>query len=265
MSSLLASEQLSALRKICHKAQAACKSTLKSTIGPKVSRLTNSFPKFRKDWTPEKGYGFEKLLGNLLDGWSAMAEASIYQLFNGTDESIAILSQLIQDGKLIDGMASTPPKDPPSDTSIKAYVARSYYAYAIPAAWSISGTKAFVLDAGEYPCGTRNPFSGFSSGGWLNDDTAKQTYVCVDNKMYYLVYPKGDALICDVGGGAGGLPQRSCTANPFSAPPGLETLDGIQYGQITSQDLVRGYVSQLYLQFFLLFKINIDQNIIQIT
>jgi hypothetical protein len=48
----------------------------------------------------------------------------------------------------------------------------------------------FILDLGE-GCSS-NPASKY-----INNDTAKATLVCVNDKMYYLVAPKGNARKCE--------------------------------------------------------------------
>jgi hypothetical protein len=109
----------------------------------------------------------------------------------------------------------------------------AFYAYSISVAWSLSGTKAFAIDA-SYPCGTKDSFSP----AWLDVSVAGATYACYTSAMYYLVYPGGDSETCETGSCDGCLPV--CTSTSFSAPPGLDKLDGSAYGGITLQALITG-------------------------
>ena len=165
-----------------------------------------------------------------------MTELATKNLFDGSDPSIQTLTTLISNGQLIEGSengnAGQAPEDPPDDASLQASIMRAFYAFSIPQAWSVSDTKAFVMDAG-YPCGTVNPLEG-----WIRDNVAAATYGCFNGNIYYLVNPAGDAESCPATSCDGCVPL--CTPGYFSQPPGLDKLDGSAYGSITVGDLITG-------------------------
>ncbi len=82
------------------------------------------------------------------------------------------------------------------------------------------------MDSG-FPCGTIDPVSQY-----LDADTMHNTWACYEDKLYYLCYPDGDIDSCDG--------DADCTSHHFSAPPGIETLDGNNWGGITLENLIQG-------------------------
>jgi len=178
-------------------------------------------------------------MGQVVLGWASMTEAAATSLFNGSDSSIAHLTTLIANGQWIGGPNDI--KDG-SDTTLQNSIELAFYTYTIPAVWSFSGTRVFVIDAG-YPCGTKNPLSGSGpEGTGLDNGVAEATYVCYNGDIYYLVYPKDDEEscgICNLQVTAGCV--IPCVYNSFSAPPGLDKLvEGNPYGGVTLPDLVIG-------------------------
>lgn len=69
---------------------------------------------------------------------------------------------------------------------------------------------------------------------------ASETRVCHDDRLYYLVYPKGDARICTPCPAKDSPCQEKCRTNSFSAPVGLDSLSGDSYGKMTKEDIVNG-------------------------
>jgi hypothetical protein len=174
-------------------------------------------------------------MGQAIWAWGNVTEAATANVFNGSD-SIDVLTTLISNGQLIEGSeagnAATAP-GPPSDASLQASIVLAFYAYSIPVAWSLSGTKAFVIDAG-YPCTANDPLSPT----WLDTSVADVTNACYNGALYYLVYPGGDSETCETGSCDGCVPI--CLPNSFSVPLGLDKLDGSAYGGITLQNLTVG-------------------------
>jgi hypothetical protein len=72
------------------------------------------------------------------------------------------------------------------------------------------------------------------------------TGACIDGKRYYLAHSDGDAVKCFCQHIQGPC-QRECRNNKFSAPPGLDSLDGKIFGGITKEDLIKGSV-RTYIQ-----------------
>ncbi|KAL2023348.1 hypothetical protein VTK56DRAFT_3086 [Thermocarpiscus australiensis] len=197
------------------------------------------------EWTPELQAQFSATLGGVLTGWAAAAEKAAGDLFSGNDDPINTLTTLISDGNFIeggeDGIGNSMPTDTPADsqTALNAMVAKVFFAFAIPAIWSASGQAAFVIDSG-FACGTIDPM-----GGYLSPDTMHATWACWDGMLYYLAMPSGEGQTCDGGGDGTAV---TCRDNQFSAPPGIDSLDGQSaFGGVTVKDLVIGSV-RTYIQ-----------------
>ncbi|AEO70565.1 glycoside hydrolase family 18 protein [Thermothielavioides terrestris NRRL 8126] len=192
------------------------------------------------EWTPEKQDAFSAYMGQVVTGWGYVNEQSLRWLFNGSDTSIDRLTTLVSDGKFIAGGDHLMPNIATvgtSDTSlsaIQANISKAFFAFAIPQIWSLSGTHAFVLDSG-YPCDTQDPV-----GDYVDTDVMHKTFGCYNDKLYYLVYPDGDAETCDPPACPGC--QESCVDNKFSMPPGLDSLDGSAFGGVKVSDLIAGAV-----------------------
>lgn len=122
-----------------------------------------------------------------------MSEAAVANVFNGSDPSIQVLTTLISHGQLIEGSeagkAATDP-GPPTDATLQASVVAAFYAYSIPAAWPLSGTKAVVINSG-YPCGTQYSLSPT----YFSNSIADATGACYNGALYYLVSPQGRVRI----------------------------------------------------------------------
>ena len=167
---------------------------------------------------------------------------ALKKLFDGSDASIDILSKVISNGKLISGKFEEERPEPMSEDELRANVAKSFFGYTIPTLWRVSNTYAFVIDSG-YGCNEDKPL-----GEYLQNGTMEATGACIDDKMYYLVHPHGDAkgCPCDLYS-ANGQCHRRCTNSKFSAPPGLDSLNGKDFGGITKTDLINGSV-RTYIQ-----------------
>lgn len=184
--------------------------------------------------TIEKQDTFTNLMGQVITGWANITERALSNLFNGEDDSIKTLTTLISDGKMIEGKepAGIGPSDHrDSDIALQNSIARAIFAYAIPAIWSVSGVFPVVLDSG-YPCGTTDPL-----GDYLSPDTMHAVWGCHQNKLYYLATPKGDAESCPASD-----EDSHCSGNFFSAPPGLDSLDGTRFGGVNVSMLIQGAV-----------------------
>jgi hypothetical protein len=177
-------------------------------------------------------------MGQVVGAWQDITATALQTLFDGSDSSISTLTTLLSDGKLIEGGWSSMPTGEPNATgnSINHMIAKAFFGYAIPALWSAAGTHAFIIDSG-YACGTTDPI-----GQYMDADTMHKTWACnpSNNQLYYLAWPSGDAEDCSVTGGGDSGSGTSCSDNLFSAPPGIDSLDGTQFGGITVSDLVIG-------------------------
>ncbi|EFQ99440.1 hypothetical protein MGYG_02452 [Nannizzia gypsea CBS 118893] len=188
------------------------------------------------DWTSMKQDNFSWTLGEAANAWHNITAASLESLFDGSDSSIDTLTGIISDGKLIygklvdyEGVDNSAPEDKYFSSTVSS---RILFAFAIPAIWAAAGTFPFVIDSG-YPCGTIDPL-----GTYLSVETMHATASCVDDQLYYLASPKGEAhtFIPHVRGGY-------YRHNKFSALPGIENLNhGNDYRGLTLDDLVKGAV-----------------------
>lgn len=125
-------------------------------------------------------------------------------------------------------------EDPEEEAAtFKANIEKSVYGFSIPVLWRLSETYAFVLDSG-YGCDEQYPVKDY-----LDEATMDATSACYDGKRYYLVHPKGDSEECSCSY-VGRRCEMRCSNSKFSAPPGLDSLDGEMFGGITTADLIKG-------------------------
>ncbi|KAI1305442.1 putative necrosis-inducing factor-domain-containing protein [Xylaria venustula] len=194
-----------------------------------------------ESWTPEKEDNSAAYMGQVIDGWQAVTEATISYMFGGSDSAISVLTEVIANGRLIEGSYdghagdSDSKDDPPntSSTALKIAVHSAFWAYTIPIGWSLSGTHAVILDSGFECSATGNPLDTY-----LSDGTASSTKYCdtSPNTLYYLVSASGPSEIC-LGD------SDSCTNSFFQLPLGLDKLDGVSYGNLTLEKFILGSVN----------------------
>lgn len=193
-------------------------------------------------WTVELQDSFSSYMGNVITGWANVTTIALKRLFDGTDGSIDILWDIISDGKLILGAES---KDvhgsdrfpsPMTENDLRANIQKSVFGFAIPNLWSVSKAYPFIIDSG-------NGCDGDNIGKYMDDDTMKATGMCFEGKMYYIASPDGDARVCKCEPQEKGPCQTTCRVQKFSAPKGLDSLDGKDaFGGITKEDLIKGSV-----------------------
>lgn len=71
----------------------------------------------------------------------------------------------------------------------------------------------------------------------------KATGTCFEGKMYYIASSDGDARVCKCEPQEKGPCQTTCRVQKFSAPKGLDSLNGKDaFGGITKEDLIKGSV-----------------------
>ncbi|GCB21695.1 killer toxin subunits alpha/beta [Aspergillus awamori] len=217
-----------------------------ATVAYGVSIASDSLSKGPDKWTAKSQDSFTATLGSVVYGWSATAQDQLWNLFNGSDSSISLLGTLIANGNLIEGGGDSPSMDYKTDdettAQIEGYINKAFFGFAIPSVWAVSGTAAFVIDSG-YDCSAQNPLTEY-----MTASTQESTYVCYNDKLYYLVHPHGKWQGCpdedsvktdcvDCG------PTSTCSDQTyFTAPPGLSSLGSGSWGNITLSDLVIGSV-----------------------
>jgi hypothetical protein len=165
-------------------------------------------------------------LGQALDGWSNNIIQTLRTLFDGSPDSISTLYTLVQHGQLISGKSGEPSAtiDGSKLDTLKSSVARTFYAFAIPALWQAAHKAAFILDSG-YPCGTKDPM-----GDHMTPDDMHISYGCYGGNLYYLVTPfHPDVLF---------VPHEYL----LFAVDGVSSFDGTMWGGMTTQLLIEGSV-----------------------
>ncbi|RHZ59790.1 uncharacterized protein CDV56_103839 [Aspergillus thermomutatus] len=167
-----------------------------------ASEITNALDDFENNdgWTPGKQDKIANYMGQLIAAWGKITEKSLDDLFRGTDESIKLLTELISDGKFVEGSGQSiglPPTNPdePKDTgsALQANIGKAFFAFAIPS-------------SGPFP-----------AGDYLDKDTMLLIKACYHNKRYYLATLDRDPYTCFEGG---------CLDNAFSALPGNGEMNG---------------------------------------
>jgi GH18 family chitinase len=141
------------------------------------------------NWTPGEQKDFSDYAAQAVFGWMNSTTLSLKKLFSGERASLDALTSIIKDGKMLPGTEADM-ETVEGAIDIEATARKTFFAYAIPGLWRRSKQYAFILDSGEGCSG--NPASKY-----VDDDTAKATSVCVNNRMYYLVAPEGDAKKCE--------------------------------------------------------------------
>lgn len=183
-------------------------------------------------WNPQGQNKFSSYLGEVINGWARGAEDSVARLFNGKDESIDQLWELIKDGKLSEGSIPNGFVRPEkmSANALRDKVTKTIFGFGIPHLWRFSGSHAFILNSGA-DCNAHRPVSEY-----LSDDTMDKAGVCVNGRKYYLVMPdssKDKVYEC--------FEDGSCATAKFILPPGFESLSS--FGGVSKDDIVVGSVN----------------------
>lgn len=171
-----------------------------------------------------------------------MAAQSLAKLFDGTPETIGVLSNLVDKGQMLSGRSANSLQKNKGDVEWVNDFIGAMFAFAVPQAWRASGRQAFVLDSGA-ACDKELPSNTF-----ITPDTAKRSRACIDGKLYFLVMPPSEPSEKCVqrGGGCkktGCLPDV-CHPNQFVTPPGIDALTGndADFGNATVAMIISGYV-----------------------
>lgn len=217
------------------------KDTSMNMIGQSTTITKDVLPSDDSPWKPESQDAFSHYMGNTINGWANVTSIALKQLFNGSDSSLKILGDTMANGRLIKGAYKGDRPDEGETNStltndLHANIQKCFFGYSIPALWRVSKSYSFIIDAG-HKCD-----EGKQVSDYLDDKTMDATGACVDGRQYYLVYPDGDAVECHYVCYDQGPCQRVCRDNKFSAPPGLDSLGGNNFGGITKNDLIKSSV-----------------------
>ncbi|KAI1073202.1 hypothetical protein LB507_010805 [Fusarium sp. FIESC RH6] len=206
------------------------KDTTMTFIGQSTTLAKDVYTSKDPDWNTEKMDSFANYMGSVVKGWQQNNINTLYWIFNGTDESIPVLWSIISDGKLLEYNSKTALGH---DESLQTNIEKAFYGYTIPILWNMTQANAFVLDSG-YSCDEEYPVKDY-----LSLKTMDATNACYNDRLYYLVNVKGDAESCEC------KPPNTkcdCVSNKFSMPPGLDALNGIDFGGLEVSDLIEGSV-----------------------
>jgi hypothetical protein len=158
-----------------------------------------------------------------ISGWQDSAAAAADKLFNGDTDSINNIHTTITNGQLVIGQGTYNKVDV---SSYNSKVQEALYALAIPSLWQAAKSFPFILDAGPDSC-NGNPVPDY-----LTDETATATGFCADDGHQYFLVATIDAV-----------QSPDPEHYQFTAPPGLDSLDGISWGKLTKDTIIRGLVS----------------------
>ena len=183
-------------------------------------------------WAAKEQEDFSDYATQTVFGWMNSTSLSLKKLFSGDTASLNALTSIIKDGRMLPGPQGG--IDGKGAIDIEETARKTFFAYAIPGLWRRSKQYAFILDSGEGCSG--NPASKY-----VDDDTASATSVCVNDRMYYLVAPDGDAKKCECERNTDMGPcQTVCRDQKFSAPKGIGSLTDNDFGKLTRDDIVKG-------------------------
>jgi hypothetical protein len=197
-------------------------------------------------WTPEKMAEFSAYMAQVISGWQDFtAYALDHLLKSGSDEALDAIWDVISDGKLIEGAyENRPPPMGNSTIELKDDILKSVFGFTIPALWRAAGTHAFIISTATKCTEGENPDHYLEEmEQYLDADTMKATGECLFGYQWYLVYLDGKSKECHCQSNDGGPCNEVCDIpRKFSVPPGLDTLNGTNLGNITKSDLISGSI-----------------------
>jgi hypothetical protein len=177
---------------------------------------------------------FSTYMGQVVGAWANLTDLALQELFSGSSTSLPNLDTLITGGKLIAGI---PEKNqfPPDEETLTVSITSAFYAYAIPAIWSVASYNVFVIDSGT-SCGTINPITSY-----MTTEDQEASWGCYppnNGELYYLAMPVTTQFKANCANPIDGR----CPEVPFTAAPGLSALTGASdtWGGITRQLLIQG-------------------------
>ncbi|KAK2600127.1 hypothetical protein QQS21_005142 [Conoideocrella luteorostrata] len=197
------------------------------------------------EWIENVHHPFSSYMGDVLRRWGRAAETSVATLFNGSDESISTLTDIISEGKLISGAShdASITISGDKDTALQAIITKTAFTLGAHPLWATAGVYPFIADTG-YNCDVEHPIPDH-----VNPRKMKDAWACYQNRSYYLLgplearqRPGPTTAKPDVETGSGHGPRL------FDPPPGLESLrNNTKYGGVKISDLIIGSV-RTYIQ-----------------
>jgi hypothetical protein len=157
-----------------------------------------------------------------IDGWTSALSTGLAQLFDGSDHSIDMLTELIKDGRLLEGTDFLSAAFDEDDIANR--IERIIFAHLIARTWTVAGLQPFILDTGD-KCDLIPGVKGSS---------------CFEGNWYRLVYGKVVRETCPDGGSPPHTNPPPCLVWELYIPPGASALNGKDWGGITIDDIVHG-------------------------
>ncbi|TLD19635.1 hypothetical protein PspLS_09441 [Pyricularia sp. CBS 133598] len=190
---------------------------------------------------------FKELFTATLGSWKAQTDKLMKKIFDGSNESIEVLSNLFSDGKLISGKADGNWEDSEAEHTEgwlrEKSVARAFYAMAIPGAWAANKPTPVVLDFGPTcQIDARKYFSPDESR--KNPPDYNTGWRCPGGRSYILAGVEDEPIRCNSPN------PRQCALprpNYFKILKGIDQLQGgdenKNWGDVNVEDLIVGAVN----------------------
>lgn len=118
----------------------------------------------------------DSLLGLVVDQFSSATSKFVEKVFSGTDEGVSMLSDMIKDGKWIDGAFLTSDIQK-NNEELKAITSKILYAQLIPAAWSQVGGLHPIIIYDDKACAEENKNSHTADAHISKDVSGKQQFL----------------------------------------------------------------------------------------
>jgi hypothetical protein len=168
-------------------------------------------------------------VGTYYSAWQQAQASFVKQIFSGAVGSLSDLGKIVRDGQM-----NWPAGASPDFQDFVAQSQKLLYAQMIPSAWQHGATSRhpIVLESTD-PCQST---VGSQLKGYMSDDTAAVTHICMNGRIYYLVNAVAP-IYYDPQCIRFGL----CKQHPLFEPlPGgdFKTLSGGAWGGVRIDDIV---------------------------
>ncbi|KAG8526406.1 uncharacterized protein KY384_000062 [Bacidia gigantensis] len=172
----------------------------------------------------------EKNLGDFVEVWANTLSAINEGLFSGKDDDIKQLHDLIDGGKCLQAGVLL------DDVVVSEAISQAIFAYMIPQAWALSSRDIHpvVINTG-IDCGSDDKVDA----KYLVAGDAEKTKTCVNNKIYHVLSVSGSGTVQGSSQFGPALP----TFRTLEVPPGLDALDGKQWGGLTKDNIAAAAVA----------------------
>ncbi|KAK1758877.1 hypothetical protein QBC47DRAFT_96587 [Echria macrotheca] len=155
--------------------------------------------------------------------WSSLPVQAAFHLFSGSEDAIASLTSLIENGTMLPATVGGNNNKLVAETesSGKARrdaLAQAVYGFGLPAAWIAQRAGVFVFDSGISCDGSLDAIVP----SLMSAETAAATSACYNGRQYFLVGAK--------------------KSGKFTVPQGLEKLGSDKYAGLSREDIIVGSI-----------------------